>query len=741
MSDFNSSNFGDDSTVVTNSNTQNNDQKVMTPTHTPPEEYPDELVNHRPEENTNTNTNTDNNNNNTNANTNTDTNTGQNQDAIIDTNAGPSPGSGQNDKTTSGGKGPSSVDSISKQSNKPSSDNNGKIGSSEENNSPISPIAIGIGSVAVLLIVGVVLFIYLKKRKNNNKNVAQAKSDIEESEYQIGSEFLKTDNNLTLPFADNASVSITSDVISESAFYNRNSALFNNQNNKSEVAIDVPLNRASIDGKVNEPISSTQNQTNDDTSKYCIDMNFETPTLDLAFPKPTLKSSLSSSWFPEDLHESNETTDNKEILDHTKPRYVTNNVINSPEKVLATEEISKFDSIQGFETIGENIRLQTPTPVSKASSSSSLNNKEKSSSDDIVRHSPQTHLTPKKSILKKSGQSRTYNGGTPTRNASVKKTTIGHNTGTLNRNNNSNGSISVDNMGGNKSQSDEEVGTVGTIGRSNTATSTLRLPPAFTAFHHALPTPPTPKSTKFFGPDGELLPGQVVNEELMVPDVLNDAMERHDIHRNQNFPGSYCTIRRKTKNARDNESTSKKQGIDRKNSNHRRNRSQDYTHGSDKLDYYNAKPVSNKKELYNNKENYQYNMPNNSRENFPAKPPRRSNASGLHHSKTLPRNFNSSKKYDYDYNRRIPNKPYNIEEERERLTNARNDYMSNRVKRNSMEAEFLIQNANVSLTCFEEDLLKNSITEKDKLKDINSVVSILREERRLLNQVGLETPK
>jgi len=58
-----------------------------------------------------------------------------------------------------------------------------------------------------------------------------------------------------------------------------------------------------------------------------------------------------------------------------------------------------------------------------------------------------------------------------------------------------------------------------------------------------------------------------------------------------------------------------------------------------------------------------------------------------------------------------------------------------------VEAEYLIQNANVSLTCFEEDLLKLSIMEYDKTQDINSVIYILREEQKLLQQPLLEIPQ
>jgi len=758
MSNFNNGDLDDGivAEIQTQTSVQQSDNgtqptSIVTPTHKPPfTPDTDTDTSTSPDANTNANTNTNTNTNanaNTNANTNANAKANTNQESNDDINKNPNQGT--NDKygsnsvsnPTTIGNGPSP---------KPTLTNNEKIGSSDDKKPSMNTTAIGIGSVAALLVVAVVIFIFLKKRKSNSKNISRVNSEKEDSVYQIGSEFLKTDNNITLPFADTTSDSITSDVISESAFYkNRNSAYLNNENtnttnDKRDTVIDISQNKTSNNNNGNE------------VSQYRIDLNFETPVLDLALPKPTFKSSLSNSWFPDDTHESDGVSN--EALDNVKVRYVTNNVISSPEKVLASEEISKIDSdvvtkmgnetkikyegIQGLETIGENVRLQTQTPVSKTSSNSSINNKEKISSDEIVRYSPQTNLTPKKSILKKNSTKRTYNGGTPTRNTSVKKTTISQNTNTLTRNQNSLESMSI-----NMSQSDEEINSLQTINRTNTVNSVattssnvtgMRLPPAFTAFHHALPTPPTPKSTKFFGPDGELLPGQTINEKLMVPDVLNDAMERHDIHRNQNFPGSYCTIRRKVKNSKDIEDITKKQGLEVDNSAHRRNQSQDFLHGSNKLEYYNPKPTSYNQEV-NNKENYQYNMPSNL--NIPAKPPRRSNVSGLHYSKTLPRNFNSSKKYNDDYSRRNLNQPYNIEEEKAKLTNARNEAMFNRVKRNSMEAEFLIQNANVSLTCFEEDLLKNSITGKDRLNDINSVISILREERRLLKQVGLETPK
>ncbi|OUM64308.1 hypothetical protein PIROE2DRAFT_69260 [Piromyces sp. E2] len=755
---------------VTQDNTQDNTppQHIIPPTHSPPPVYSPEQQT-KPTTNVNTDTTTDmntdsNTNVYTNTNTNTNTNTGDGSNTGADSNTNISQDLSTSNTVSGGQITPIQTPTI----NKPPSKQPSIEG--DDKKSPISTTTIvGISSAAVLLVIAIVAFIFLKKRKRNNKNDGQNNSEKEESVYQIGSEFLKTDNQITLPFND--SNSITSDVISESAFYKHNSNLFNTPNNKSDVVIDVPVNKTSIDNENrSDPYTQNQNQNQvNESNLYHLDVNFDTPTLDLAFPKPALKSSLSSNWFPED---SSNNVNNKETPDNAKARYVTNNVISSPEKVLATEEMLRIDSEydtkddqetkrasasdQGIEIIGENIRLQTPTPVSNAGSSSSVGGKEKSSSDEIIRHSPQVNLTPKKSILKKSSASRAYNGGTPTRNTSVKKTTtIGRSTST--RNKNGSGSMSNDNLSGNMSQSlgsaEEEIVSLQSIGRTNTVNSVattasnmtgVRLPPAFTAFHHALPTPPTPKSTKFLGTDGELLPGQVVNEELMVPDVLNDAMERHDIHRNQNFPGSYCTIRRKSKNPNVMDDSSKKQNLEIKSSGHRRNRTQDFTRGSDKLEYYTANPSANNQEFNSNKENYQYNMPSNIKDSYPSKPPRRSNGSGLHHSKTLPRNFNSSKKYnDYETGAYAKHKPYNIEEEKAKLTMAmsKNEVMSNRIKRNSMEADILIQNANVSLTCFEEDLLKNSITEKDKLKDVNSVMSILREERFLLKQPGLETPK
>ncbi|ORX47102.1 hypothetical protein BCR36DRAFT_584912 [Piromyces finnis] len=683
-------------------------------------------------------------------------------DTTLNTNIDPNANTNIDSNTTVSEQNTSTIQTESKTTINPSkitNDVNKPISNNDQKSPVNSTVAIGIGSVVALLVIAVIAFVFLKKKKNN-RHTDQTESEKDDSFYQINSEFLKTDNHITLPFNEN-----TTEIISESAFYKNNSALFDNQNDNFNTKNDIAVDKKSV-----------QKQISNESNKYCIDLNFETPSLDLAFPKPVLKNNLSNDWLN---HFNNTTIDNKEM---SKSKYITNNVICSPEKTLATEEISKIgdDIASKIEqenknekvrseatTLGENKRLKSPTPISTGGSSSSLNSKGKASLDEIINYTsppPQTTITPK-SILKKNSI-RSYNGSPLTRNTSSRKTTIGH-SGINTENKNSNGNMSVDNMSrsGSLSQSligtEDEIGSFKSLGRGNTVNTMnsiattasnmtgVKIPPLLTAFHHALPTPPTPKSTKFFGPDGELLPGQIINDKLMVPDVLNDAMERHDIHIKQdakNFPNSYCTIRRKNRNSKTNEDDiSKKQDLEGKNLGHNRNQSQDFVYGNgDKLALFNTKSSYNRQE-YNTKENHQNNMISKYANQ---KPPLSNNANNLHYSKTLPRNFNSSKKFNENENgiptKKVPQQnSYNIEEERTKLLNAMNgnEVFNHHVKRNSMEAEFLIQNANVSLTCFEEDLLKNSITEKDKLMDINSVISILREERSLLNQIALETPK
>jgi len=393
------------------------------------------------------------------------------------------------------------------------------------------------------------------------------------------------------------------------------------------------------------------------------------------------------------------------------------------------------------------------------------NNYNNTSSNSIVKYSPQTNLTPKKSILKKSNSVKNYSSGNNnnknnslSRNTSVKKTSLSRNASLRSRaaSNVSNGNISSSKLSGiDESFSGSAEDDLSSFMSRNTINSTatsasgmmnLKVPPVLSAFHHALPTPPTPKSTRLFGTDGELLPGQVVHEELMVPDVLTDALGGRDIYNNnqvRNIAGSYCTIRRnKNKNPRpvgmeevDSKSSNNDLSLKRKNSGHRRNRSQDFTHAKDKLEYFNTKPSQEHKSFkdFTNKENCQPNVATSVKSN-----------NNLHYSKTLPRHFGSSKREEEGegksttYSKKIPPVyPFDKEKEKEKDIVRQ----GNRVRRNSIEAEILVQNANISLTCFEEDLLKASITEKDTSKDINSVLCILREERKLLDQPDLETPK
>jgi len=491
---------------------------------------------------------------------------------------------------------------------------------SSSNNPKLSTntIVIGVSCIALLLLMVLLAFLFHRKRKNNNKNAGQ--TDLNK---EVGS--VKTDKHLTLPFTgiNDISQSMTSEV-SESAFYKNNSALLGNgimqdsslrYSDFSEIVYkNTPEIKGNQEVKTNTQRDFKNNIYEDsyrkpsekrmtnESNNYRIDINIETPTMDIAFPKPTFRSSLSSIQLPGDSENNSDIAFNKETSQNVKPKYITNNPISSPEKSLTTEEISRIDNDillkkeqekikeeklnseedQGQETMTENVRLQTPE--SMTGSNDKLNNTELSSSDGVIRHSPQTLLTPRKSILKKGNKPRSYSASTPTRNPSIKIATIDCGTSTLPRNKNSNSNLSVDNVSGQGSlaSGEDDIGSlpsIGGIGRTNTintvnsvTTTTsnmtgVRLPPVLSAFHHALPTPPTPKSTKFFGPDGELLPGQVINEKLMVPDVLNDAMVRHDIQLKQdgiNYPNSYCTLRRQMNKSHEHDDTSSKQDTDNK---------------------------------------------------------------------------------------------------------------------------------------------------------------------------------
>jgi len=775
-------------------------------------------------------------------------------------------------------------------SNKPesSSISENKIEDKNGDGSSMNTTIIGIGSGAAVIIIALVLFMFLKKRKRNytKEDLIRERS---ESEYQISSGFLKTDNHITLPFNESMRDAALSYDNKDSQYYYNSNILSNRykEDNKTNTTIGKTSNETVVDANIinnnnnknlmHMPsteyllseqrkdklygaynVNSNNTDISSDINQYCIDMKFETPTLDIAFPKPTHKasSSLSSSWFnfefknnatkPSSLSEAVNIHDNSE---KSKQRYVTNNTIAYPEQTLDLEEIVKIDDQikNNFEkekkskyidnntkdnseitslinedlskeiqnsvkysnylneisekeksmeeqakieekSILDNSSLKRPVkPMSKSSLSlsekSSLKSNENSNSgnsnNEVVKHSPQTNLTPKKSILKKNNSVRNYNSnnnsngnsnsnssssnGTLTRKSSTKKTTLNRKTSTRSKatSNNANSSkLNGIDESMTESLDDEHNSNYSFLSRANTITSintsasgmtNMRVPPVLSAFHHALPTPPTPKSTRLFGTDGELVVGQPMNEELMVPDVLTDALGGRDIYSNQvrNIASSYCTIRRnKNKNPRRGESedniNQENGSLRRKNSSHRRNRSQDFTHARDKLEYFNTMPSTNKQELTSfkniEKENYQPNLPMGLKENFTS-PGKSTNNNRCHYSKTLPRHFGSSKKESesgrYDDNIYIKNIPpaYPVETEKAKME------IASYSKRDSMEAEILIQNANISLTCFEEDLLKSSITEQDTSKDPNSVLRILREERALLDQKCLETPK
>ncbi|ORX80441.1 hypothetical protein BCR32DRAFT_327700 [Anaeromyces robustus] len=686
--------------------------------------------------------------------------------------------------------------------------------------SPSLSIILGIGSIAALLIIALILFMFLKKRKRNNNNVLDnKKADKSETEYQIGSEFLKTDNHLTLPFGDSIrESSLTSDVISESVFYKNNANVIGSygeiikvdENNKMigdgiNIKIDSN-NRYNINNEINnnnilnlnidgnnvphasskEFLLADQKTESNSDNNYCLDVKFETPTLDIAFPKPTHKasSSISGGWYNNENSETNEAN---------KGRYFVNNNLMRPELALAANEILNIEGLNNDENEvtkkdgkiylkKKDDSLPRPsfsmkqTPMSNVSTAGS--NSSIASSDDVIRHSPQTNLTPKKSILKKNSTPRSYNksnrsnsdasNNTLSRNTSIKKATIGGSSITMNKSNNNISSGNLSNMStssnavlsSNNSINGEEpeLSSFHSLSRGNTINSSttsasnmtaVRLPPVLSAFHHALPTPPTPTSARLFGTDGDYLYGHPINEELMVPDILTNAIGDRDVYNQEgrNLAGPYCTIRRnKNRNPRrfgsDNDDTlaSRPEPLGRKTSTHRRNRSQDFTHGNDKLEYFNTKH-SYKQDDFNDKENQQINI---RKDNYVK--PNRTTTSNLHHSKTLPRSYGSSRKYNDDnsivYSKKVPNIPSldNLKSKIKHENESDNKVGKDRIKRNSMEAEILVQFSNIPLTCFEEDLLKISITDKDKSQDINSVLCILKEERKLLDQVMLKTP-
>jgi hypothetical protein len=366
----------------------------------------------------------------------------------------------------------------------------------------------------------------------------------------------------------------------------------------------------------------------------------------------------------------------------------------------------------------------------------------------------------------------------------VKKTSLSRNSSLRSRaaSNISNGNISSSKLSGIdeslSGSAEDDLSSFHSLSRGNTINSNntsasgmmnLKVPPVLSAFHHALPTPPTPKSTRLFGTDGELLPGQIVHEDLMVPDVLTDALGGRDIYNNnqvRNIASSYCTIRRSNKNKNtkpvDSEVMDSKfnsLSLNRRNSGHKRNHSQDFTFHNNNLEYYNVRPSDDRQELTSFKDLERENFSLGLKDNFATA--LKSNTTTttttttntirnnkLHHSKTLPRHFGSSRqkkeekeKVNSYYVKRIqPTYP----NEREKVYTTKMTLVSSgsdNTKRNSMEAEFLIKNANISLTCFEEDLLKDAITERDISTDINSVLCILREERELLDQPELEPPQ
>jgi len=766
----------------------------------------------------------------------------------------------------------------------------------EKSTSKNNSIVIGMGSVGAVVLIGVFVLLFLKKRKRSNKrDIPYAKSEKSEKsdyQYQIGSEFLKNNSSLNIPLTGSMyddNTSMTSEVISESGFFKNNKDIMVNENYRNNVNDTVKqkdiskidndfknsnnnvnnniinnnninninnTNRNYNDNKNNNNGNVRENSNSSISSKellgkkneskdfknYCIDMKIETPTLDIAFPKPIHTPSLSQSFnnmnngsnnnyrssspykspsqsynkLSNDNNESNRTSNlykspsqsynkinnsdnsdngnyihkspsqsynkinnsdngnyvykspsqsynkinnsdigsyrssspykspsqsynkinnsdigsyrssspykspsqsynkinngnndsyrssspyrninnDEDLLEIAQPRYVTKHIINRPEQIVVTEQVTPYagevstakeQEKREFED-NSNISFRKPKPITKVSSSSSLslNGYEKSSSivDGVVKQSPQINITPK-SILKKSSSLKV---GYVPRNSSVMKSTIGHSVSTLNRNNkNGNSNVSSSNASSpsysgisnsiTQQIEDDEVASLHSIGRHNTVNTInsvattvssingMRVPPVLTAFHHALPTPPTPKSIKLIGSDGEMISSQVNNDELMVPDILMDAINR-DVYGNQdvrNISSSYCTIRRKNKNLRRNNNVNytevaMKKPADESYLAHRRNRSQDYILGNE-LEYYNTvKPSSIRQEISNpkntNNENYHvkttynknnnYNNDDNNRDgNVSIVKPKRDSL--IKHSRTLPRHFGSSK--------------------------------------------------------------------------------------------------
>jgi len=421
--------------------------------------------------------------------------------------------------------------------------------------------------------------------------------------------------------------------------------------------------------------------------------------------------------------------------------------------------------------------MKNPQKKSTGSSLSNNSSYEKSTVvEGVVKHSPQSNITPKRSILKKSNSSRMRQGHI-SRNTSIKKTTIDRSVSTLSRSTmNGNSYISTSNVSspevsgisGNVSHpiEEDEITSLHSIGRHNTVNTVsssissvngMRLPPVLSAFRHALPTPPTPKSTKFYGPDGELLSGQVVNDELVVPDILIDAIGRDNYSYQdiKNVTFSYGTLNRKNKklkhNNNDDDITSKKSddsSLDIVNINQRNSISQEYLLGNE-LKYHNSiKASSFRQDLLsprdlkneNLKPSKTYNDNNISDTNIYALRPKR--ASHITHSRTLPRYFGSSKtinNYDNGVSSK-KNKSNTYSEEEQTKPHTENEYVKSHSRHSSMEADYIIKNTNLSLTNFEKDLLKDSLTGKNKSYNANSVLAILKEESNLLNQIDLETP-
>lgn len=661
--------------------------------------------------------------------------------------------------------------------------------SSETDNSlfgGMSPLIVSIGSISAVLLVAVAIFMFvsLKKKRVGSSSNSHSRHD------SLNGKEMERRNTLFATLQN-----ISENVIeSDGSLYTFNSHISSDDNpslssQKSSFNIEDYLSSKLSLKSENDSISQFSRQEGFSLKKF-LDNDEKNSCLSIDV----------------DLHG-----------DHNDDHEVNDNAITMPKPVYQDSKVYSLD----MEIIQEPIMTKEGSSLNYITSPLAIVDTTHPTVEDTntipVKHSPQLNIIPKKSILRKnsrdskrsqltistlnrnnsresSQQSVSRSGSSSagsrltnlninnsfdlklmaiTRNNSSHDSRLNatspisrkdSQTSTISRDNSQTSSLS-------RSTNSHGISRLNTLTRNNTSVSSKlntlnrndsaqlknKFPPILTAFHHPLPTPPTPKSTKF---NGDYEKYVAMNEDLRVPDVLNEIQDIYSNREARNIASSYCTLTRPKRI----DHTIYLNDFDEKSSISDRVSSVGYDADADvdvdvDVDDQSSISIQNEDTLDTIAQ-----AKNNSQliTELPSNLVYKNNYSLNRYSHDEHDNYisclsiyNQDNRNSFDLHTK-ENKDFSHtivhSNTMPRLYGRSNENESNTIKSinltekhkyprpDSLEADILISNIEEDLTCFEQDMLKACLKGEDTKSNANSIFNIFKEEETLLKNPELVTP-